>query len=147
MMDFGRAGMKKIIFVILCLLLTATSFGCLGTETYTIEGKIMTENGSQPFDNAKIYIELVNMTDSKNIEIMERITLENGSEVNYTYTMIHDNILDPKGIYVVSAYVDKDDSKTVSDGDYTSKPLFRLEPNMIEQPFDIYVYPYKEIKL
>lgn len=136
--------LKSAVFVMLCLLLAASAFGCLGAKTYTIEGKIMTEDGSQPFDNAKIYIELMDITDSENIVILERMILENGSKVNYTYTMTHEHRLNPKGIYTVSAHVDKDGSETLTTGDYKSKAHFRLEPNMIEQPFNIYVYLYEE---
>ena len=134
---------KLLFCMFLCLVLTASAFGCLGAKEYVVEGKVMTENGSQPFENSKIYIELVNMTDSENYVIMERMILENGSKVNYTYKLVHNNTLNPKGIYTVTALVDMDGSENVTDGDYVSKTIFRLEPNMIEQPFDIYVYPYE----
>ncbi len=135
----------KLLFgMFLCLVLTASALGCLGTKEYVIEGKIMTENGSQPFENSKIYIELVNMTDTENHVIMERMILENGSKTNYTYKMTHENTLNPKGIYMVTALVDMDGSENRTDGDYSSRTTFRLEPNMVEQPFNIYVYLYEE---
>lgn len=131
----------SVLFVLLAsLLLSAAVFGCLGTQEYVIEGKIMTEDGSQPFADAPIYIELVNRTDAQSQVIMQRLLLENGSKVNYTYHLVHHNVLDPKGIYIVSAYADMDRSGNISDGDYVSKTVMRLEPNMIEQPFDVYVY-------
>ncbi|MDR2944931.1 MAG: hypothetical protein LBU81_07650 [Methanosarcinales archaeon] len=133
----------RLLFgMFLCLVLTASAFGCLGEKEYTVEGKIMTENGSQPFNDSKIYIELVNITDAVNPATMERTVLENGSETNYTYKLIHTNTLDPKGIYTITALADMDESENATAGDYVSKTIFRLEPNMIEQPFDIYVYPY-----
>ncbi|MDL2260980.1 hypothetical protein LJC08_01880 [Methanimicrococcus sp. OttesenSCG-928-J09] len=135
-------GIKSTVLIMLCLFLAAAAFGCLGAKAYTIEGKIMMEDGSQPFADAKIYIELVDITDPKNQSTMEQLILENGSKENYTYTMIHHNVLDPKGIYTVTAFADMDGSETLSAGDYISKSPFRLEPNMIEQPFDIYMYPY-----
>ncbi|WNY23291.1 hypothetical protein MmiHf6_05960 [Methanimicrococcus hongohii] len=135
-----KKSLKLLSVMFLCLILTAAAFGCLGSKEYTIEGKIMTEDGSQPFENSRIYIELVNITDSENHVIMERLILENGSQVNYRYTLTHDNVLDPKGIYTITALVDMDSSGNLTTGDYASKPIFRLEPNMVEQPFDIYVY-------
>lgn len=128
----------------LCLILAASAFGCLGSKEYVIEGKIMTENGSQPFENSKIYIELVNRTDAENHVIMERMILENGSKTDYAYKLIHTNTLDPKGIYMVTALVDMDGSGNRTNGDYSSRTTFRLEPNMVEQPFNIYVYLYEE---
>lgn len=136
---------KLLSGMFLCLVLAASAFGCLGAKEYIVEGKIMTENGSQPFENSKIYIELVNMTDSENHVIMERMILENGSKVNYMYKLTHNNTLNPKGIYTVTALVDMDGSENITEGDYVSKTIFRLEPNMIEQPFDIYVYPYEAV--
>lgn len=137
-------GKRKLLFgIFLCLVLTATALGCLGAKEYIIEGKIMAEDGSQPFDNSKIYIELVDMTDSENRVTMEQMILENGSKSNYTYKMTHTHTLNPKGIYTITALVDMDGDGTATEGDYVSKTIFRLEPNMIEQPFDIYVYPYE----
>lgn len=133
---------RVIIMTAACLLIAAAASGCLGTE-YTVEGKIMTEDGSQPFDNADIYIELMDMTDPENLIILKRMTLENGSSTNYTYNLTHDIRLEPKGIYTITAHIDMDGDGKVSDGDYVSKALFRLEPNMIEQPFDVYVYPFE----
>ncbi|MDV0444532.1 hypothetical protein MmiAt1_00580 [Methanimicrococcus sp. At1] len=127
--------------VLFCLLSAVVFSGCLGAKEYVIEGKIMMEDGSQPFDNAPVYIELTDITNSEN-KAVENMVLQNGSGVNYTYSMTHDNKLDPKRIYIMTAYVDMDGSGTPNVGDYVSKTHFRLEPNMIEQPFDIYVYPY-----
>ena len=133
----------KLLFgIFLCLILSASGFGCLGAAEYTVEGKIMTENGSQPFENSDIYIELVDITNPENRVVMENMILKNGAEGNYTYKLVHENTLNPKGIYIVTAFADMDGNGNATEGDYVSKTLYRLEPNMIEQPFDIYVYPY-----
>ncbi|MDR0767770.1 MAG: hypothetical protein LBE57_04955, partial [Methanosarcinales archaeon] len=98
MVKKGNA-LKLLFCMFLCLILAAAAFGCLGPREHVIEGRIMTENGSQPFNNAKIYIELVNITDSENHVVVERMILENGSRVNYRYTLTHDKALNPRGIY------------------------------------------------
>ncbi|WNY28223.1 hypothetical protein MmiEs2_04070 [Methanimicrococcus stummii] len=137
----GKANAFKILSCLfLCLILAASALGCLGSREYVVEGKIMTESGTQPFDNSKIYIELVDITDSEKNVVLEQMVLENGSKNNYKYTLTHENKLNPKGIYTVTAHIDMDGDGKISRGDYMSKPMFRLEANMIEQPFDIYVY-------
>lgn len=127
------------IICLLCLFLASTAFGCLGTSEFVIRGKIMQENSSQPFENSKIYIELVDITDSDKPQTVQSLILENGVKNNYTYVLKHEK-LNQKGIYIVTAHVDIDNDKTVSSGDYVSKPVYHLEPNMKEQPFDVYVY-------
>ena len=104
----------------------------------------MMEDGTQPFENADIYIDLVDITDSKNVTIMKSLILENGEKQNYAYTLEYTGRLDPKRIYAVSAFIDIDGDEEKNDNDYVSKVIYRLEPNMIEQPYDIYVYPYED---
>ena len=127
-----------------CLLLISISFGCLGADTYKIEGKIMLEDGTKPFDNAAIYLDLTDITDSKNPIVMKSLILENGASKNYVYSLQYTGRLEPKNIYTISAWIDMDGNEEKNAGDYVSKPIHRLEPNMLEQPFDIYVYPFEE---
>jgi len=127
-----------------CLFLISVSFGCLGADTYKIKGKIMMEDGTQPFENADIYIDLVDITDSKNVTVLKSLILENGEKQNYTYTLEYAGRLEPKRTYIVSAFIDIDGNEEKNDGDYVSKVIERLEPNVIEHPYNIYVYPYED---
>ena len=132
----------KMLFMILTgLILIISASGCLDSA-YRFEGKVITENGSQPFKNANIYLELVNITDQNHPEVMTSKVIVNGGKNNYTYVLTYDEKLDPKGIYVIQAFVDMDGDKKISSKDYVSKPFQRIEPNLFEQLYDIYVYPY-----
>jgi hypothetical protein len=103
----------------------------------------MTENGSQPFNNANIYLELVNVTDPNHPVVVTSTVFKDGEKNNYKYILEYDGKLDPKGIYVISGFVDIDRDGKISSADYVStNPLSqRIEPNIFEQKYDVYVYP------
>ncbi|MCL2141866.1 MAG: hypothetical protein FWH46_03195 [Methanimicrococcus sp.] len=136
---------KILIMILACLVLIISVLGCLNSSTYNykFEGKIMTEDGSQPFNNANIYLELINITDPAHPTTVTSTVFENGEKENYNYVLEYNEKLDPKGIYIISAFVDMDDDEEISAGDYVStNPLSqRIEPNILEQKYDIYVYP------
>ena len=134
--------MLPAVFVV-CLLLISISFGCLGADTYKIKGKILLEDGTKPFDNAVIYMNLTDITDPNKPVVIKGWILENGASNNYNYSLEYTGRLEPKNIYIISAWVDMDGDEEKNIGDFVSKPIHRLEPNMLEQPFDIYVYPYE----
>jgi len=128
------------LMILTCLVLIISASGCLNSS-YRIEGKIMMEDGAQPFNNANIYLDLVNCTDPNNKTIVTSMILENGEKNDYVYVMTYDGKLDPKGIYIIYALVDIDGDEKVTPGDYIStNPLSqRIEPNLFEQRYDIYV--------
>jgi hypothetical protein len=131
---------KVLLMILACLVLIISASGCLNSA-YRFEGKIMTENGSQPFNNANIYVDLVNITDPNNKTIVTSMVLENGEKNNYVYVLVYEGKLDPKGIYIIDVLVDMDDDGRLTPGDYIStNPLSqRIEPNLFEQKYDIYV--------
>ena len=133
---------KILLMILTCSVLIISALGCLNSSSYVFEGKIMTEDGSQPFGDANIYLELVNMTDYTQPTVMASKVFENGKEHNYIYALDCGEKLDPKGIYIISAFVDMDGDEKISSGDYVStNPLLqRIEPNILEQKYDIYVY-------
>ncbi|WNY27237.1 hypothetical protein [Methanolapillus ohkumae] len=135
---------RSLFFLALVLLATVAAVataGCMST-TYTMEGKILLEDASQPFGTAPIYLELQDMTDPKSVVILDKMKISGDSKSHYSYEMVHEGYLNPKGIYTVSAWVDTNGDMQRNAGDYVSKPIHRLEANILEQPFDIYVYPY-----
>ena len=134
---------KILLMILIGSVLIISALGCLNSSAYVFEGKIMTEDGSQPFNNSNIYLELVNITDYTQPTVVTSIVFENGEENNYTFVLKCDEKLDPKGIYIIFAFVDMDDDEEISPSDYVStNPLSqRIEPNILEQKYDIYVYP------
>ncbi|MDV0446878.1 hypothetical protein MsAg5_07410 [Methanosarcinaceae archaeon Ag5] len=131
------------LFLLVGLTLFACVFasGCMST-TYKIEGKVLTENGSQPFGSATVYLQLEDITDPNHVVVLDKATIKNGADNNYSYVLVHDGYLNPKGIYTVSAWVDINGDMQKDYNDFTSRSIHRLEANILEQPFDIYVYPY-----
>ncbi|WNY24588.1 hypothetical protein [Methanolapillus millepedarum] len=131
------------LFSLVALTVFACVFvsGCMSTA-YTVEGKVLMEDASQPFGNAVIYLQLEDITDPDKVVVMDTAVIKNGSFNHYSYVLVHDGYLNPKGIYTVSAWVDLNGNTQKDNGDFVSKPIHRLEANILEQPFDIYVYPY-----
>ena len=133
---------KPLFMVLIVSVLIISSLGCLNSA-YRFEGKVMMEDGSQPFNNSTIYLDLVDITDQNHPTILTSFVIENGEKNNYTYSLTYEEKLDPKGIYLIQAFVDMDANKAISSGDYVSiRPFQRIEPNLFEQSYDVYVYFY-----